>query len=57
MITPEAAPPAPVPPGQDGSLLSWDNQQLIEFSRPAACRDTLRYEHRNALNRLGARDS
>ena len=33
---------------RDDTLLSWDNQRLIEFTRPAGCRDTLRYEHRTA---------
>jgi len=33
---------------QDDSLVSWDNQHLIEFTRAAGCRDTLRYEHRRA---------
>ena len=33
---------------QDDSLLSWDNQHLIEFTRAAGCRDTLRYQHRRA---------
>jgi hypothetical protein len=33
---------------QDDTLLAWDNQRLIEFTRAAGCRDTLRYEHRRA---------
>lgn len=33
---------------QDDSLLRWDNQRLIEFTRAENCRDTFRYEHRNA---------
>lgn len=33
---------------QDDLLLSWDNQHLIEFTRAAGCRDTLRYQHRRA---------
>jgi len=33
---------------QDDSLVSWDNQRLIEFTRAAGGRDTLRYEHRRA---------
>lgn len=37
---------------QDDSLLSWDNQRLIEFTRAAKCRDTFRYEHRNAPTEL-----
>jgi hypothetical protein len=30
---------------QDDTLLSWDNQRLIEATRAAGCRNTLRYEH------------
>ena len=37
---------------QDDTLLSWDNQRLIEFTREAGCRDTLRYEHRRAASAL-----
>jgi len=37
---------------QNDTLLSWDNQRLIEFTREAGCRDTLRYEHRRAANEL-----
>jgi hypothetical protein len=37
---------------QDDTLLSWDNQRLIEFTRQAGCRDTLRYEHRRAASEL-----
>jgi hypothetical protein len=37
---------------QDDTLLSWDNQRLIEFTREASCRDTLRYEHRRAASEL-----
>ncbi len=33
---------------QDDMLLSWDNQRLVEFTRAAGCRQTLRYEHRRA---------
>lgn len=33
---------------QDDSLISWDNQRLIEATRAAGCRDTLRYEHQRA---------
>lgn len=33
---------------QDDSLLSWDNQRLIEYTRASGCRDSLRYEHRRA---------
>ena len=39
-------------PEQDDSLLSWDNQHLIEFTRAAGCRATLRYEHRRAPTEL-----
>ncbi len=35
---------------QDDSMLSWDNQLLIEFTRAAGCRDTLRYQHRRAAS-------
>jgi hypothetical protein len=37
---------------QDDTLLGWDNQRLIEFTREAGCRDTLRYEHRRAASEL-----
>ena len=37
---------------QDDTLLNWDNQRLIEFTREAGCRDTLRYEHRRAASEL-----
>ena len=37
---------------QDDSLLSWDNRQLIEFTRAAGCHGTLRYEHRRAATEL-----
>lgn len=37
---------------QDDTLLSWDNQRLIEYTRDAGCRDTLRYEHRHAASEL-----
>lgn len=30
---------------QDDSLLRWDNQRLIEITRDAGCRETLRYRH------------
>lgn len=33
---------------QDDTLLKWDNQCLVEFTRASGCRDTLRYEHRRA---------
>lgn len=45
---------------QDDSLLSWDNQHLIEFTRAAGCRDTLRISapqnHRRAPARNTRRD-
>jgi hypothetical protein len=31
---------------QDESLLRWDKQRLIEFTRAEICRDSVRYEHR-----------
>lgn len=31
---------------QDDTMLSWDNQHLIEYTRIAGCRDTLHYEHK-----------
>jgi hypothetical protein len=37
---------------QDDTLLNWDNQRLIEFTRAAGCRDTLRHEHRRAASEL-----
>lgn len=37
---------------QDDSLVSWDNQHLIEYTRAAGCRETLRYEHRRASAEL-----
>jgi hypothetical protein len=30
---------------QDDSIIHWDRQRLIELTRAAGCRDTLRYEH------------
>jgi hypothetical protein len=36
----------------DDTLVSWDNQRLIEFTREAGCRDTLRYEHRRVSSEL-----
>lgn len=33
---------------QDDSLLRWDGQRLVEITRAAGCRDTLRYEHHRA---------
>lgn len=35
---------------QDDSLLSWDTQHLIEFTRTAGCRESLRYVHRRAAS-------
>lgn len=37
---------------QDDSLISWDNQRLIEFTRAENCRDSFRYEHKNAPTEL-----
>jgi hypothetical protein len=37
---------------QDDTLLSRDNQHLIEYTREVSCRDTLRYEHRRASAEL-----
>jgi len=37
---------------QDDSMVGWDNQNLIEFTRASGCRDTLRYEHRRAASEL-----
>jgi hypothetical protein len=37
---------------QDDTLLSWDDQRLIEYTREAGCRDNLRYEHRRAASEL-----
>ena len=37
---------------QDDSLLSWDNQRLIEFTRAEDCRDSFRYEHKTASAEL-----
>jgi hypothetical protein len=37
---------------QDDMLLSGDNQRLIEFTREAGCRETLRYEHRRGASEL-----
>jgi hypothetical protein len=37
---------------QDDGMLSWDNQQLIELTRAAGCRDTLSYEHRRLRTEL-----
>ncbi|WP_234787455.1 hypothetical protein [Mycolicibacter sinensis] len=33
---------------QDDSMLSWDNQRLIEYTRAADCRHTLHYEHKRS---------
>lgn len=35
---------------QDDSLLRWDNQQLVDLTRGAGCREMLRYEHRRACS-------
>lgn len=35
---------------QDETLLSWDNQCLIEATRAASCRDTLSYRHATAAS-------
>ncbi len=32
------------------TLVSWDNRHLIEYTRGAGYRDTLRYEHRRAAS-------
>src|SRR5437879_1339836 len=37
---------------QDDSLIRWDRQRLIEFTRDIGCRSTLRYEHRRAKTDL-----
>jgi hypothetical protein len=37
---------------QDDSMLSWDNQKLIEFTRATDCRDRLSYEHRKPHSEL-----
>lgn len=36
----------------DETLVSFDNQRLIEFTRAACCRDTLHYEHRSTETEL-----
>jgi hypothetical protein len=33
---------------QDDSLLRWDKQRLIEYTRDSGCRSAFRYEHRRA---------
>jgi len=33
---------------QDDTLLSFDNQRLIEYTRATGCRQRLRYEHKHA---------
>ena len=33
---------------EDETMVRFDNQKLIEYTRAAGCRDTLRYEHTNA---------
>jgi hypothetical protein len=35
---------------QDDSLMRWDNQQLVDLTRAAGCREVLRYEHRRACS-------
>jgi hypothetical protein len=37
---------------RDDTLVSFDNQRLIEYTRAAGCRDTLRYEHRSDKTEL-----
>jgi integrase len=37
---------------RDETLVSFDNRQLIEFTRAAHCRDTLHYEHRSTKTEL-----
>lgn len=37
---------------RDESLVSFDNQRLIEYTRAAGCRETLRYEHRSDKTEL-----
>jgi hypothetical protein len=38
--------------GQDDSLVSFDNQRLIEATRSTGQRETLRYAHRRAYEKL-----
>ena len=33
---------------QDETLVNWDNQRLIEYTREAGCRDTMRYQHKQS---------
>jgi hypothetical protein len=33
---------------QDDSLIRWDRQRLIEYTRDIGCRSTFQYEHRRA---------
>jgi hypothetical protein len=37
---------------QDDSIVHWDRQRLIEMTRAAGRRDTLRYEHHRARSEL-----
>ncbi|SOD72866.1 hypothetical protein SAMN05892883_2189 [Jatrophihabitans sp. GAS493] len=37
---------------EDETLTSWDNQRLIELTRAAGCKDSLRYEHRRAAQEI-----
>lgn len=33
---------------EDEGLVSWDNQRLIDYTRQAACRETMRYQHKQS---------
>ena len=33
---------------EDETMVKFDNQKLIEYTRAAGCRDTLRYEHKRS---------
>lgn len=33
---------------EDETMVRFDNQKLIEYTRAAGCRDTLRYEHKRS---------
>lgn len=37
---------------RDETLVSFDNQHLIEYTRAAHCRESIRYEHRSAKTEL-----
>jgi len=54
-----AAPATHIVFDQDDTLLSFDNQRLIEYTRATGCRDRLRYEHKrpNADTLLGIPDA